>query len=120
MPRLLRVRDQRQVLKHRPAQGGGHAGVIPEAVVLRDIRHARLEAWPEVTVIRPKRLQTALVRAAQRRGCVAANGVSMLLYQGAESLRLWVSAKGGSASGGKQAIPIRAMRTALVAAVKRH
>lgn len=54
--------------------------------------------------------ETALVRAARRRGCVAANGVSMLLYQGAESLRLWV----------KQPPPIRAMRTALVAAVKRH
>lgn len=34
--------------------------------------------------------QTALVREARRRGCVAANGVSMLLYQGAESLRLWL------------------------------
>ena len=34
--------------------------------------------------------QTPLVRAARRRGCVAANGLSMLLYQGAESLRLWL------------------------------
>ena len=34
--------------------------------------------------------QTALVEAARRRGCVAANGVSMLLYQGAEALRLWL------------------------------
>lgn len=34
--------------------------------------------------------ETALVRAARRRGCVAANGVSMLVYQGAESLRLWL------------------------------
>jgi len=33
--------------------------------------------------------QTAFVKAAHRRGCVAANGASMLLYQGAESLRLW-------------------------------
>lgn len=33
---------------------------------------------------------TPLVRAALRRGCVAANGMSMLLYQGAESLRLWL------------------------------
>jgi shikimate dehydrogenase len=32
---------------------------------------------------------TALVRAARRRGCVASGGLSMLLYQGAESLRLW-------------------------------
>ena len=34
--------------------------------------------------------QTPLVRAAHRRGCVAANGLSMLLYQGAASLRLWL------------------------------
>ncbi|MBI4004291.1 MAG: shikimate dehydrogenase [Candidatus Omnitrophica bacterium] len=34
--------------------------------------------------------QTPLVRAARRRGCVAANGLSMLLYQGAASLRLWL------------------------------
>ena len=34
--------------------------------------------------------RTPLVQAALRRGCVAANGVSMLLYQGAESLRLWL------------------------------
>ena len=34
--------------------------------------------------------ETPLVQAAQRRGCVAANGLSMLLYQGAESLRLWL------------------------------
>jgi len=33
---------------------------------------------------------TRLVRGARRRGCVAAGGVSMLLYQGAESLRLWL------------------------------
>ena len=34
--------------------------------------------------------ETALVAAARRRGCVAAGGDSMLLYQGAESLRLWL------------------------------
>lgn len=33
--------------------------------------------------------QTALVAAAHRRGCIAANGLSMLLYQGAASLRHW-------------------------------
>ena len=34
--------------------------------------------------------RTRLVEAARQRGCVAANGLSMLLYQGAESLRLWL------------------------------
>ena len=46
---------------------------------------------------------TALVRAARRRGCVAAGGASMLLYQGAESLRLWLH----------RAPPMPAMRRAL-------
>lgn len=32
---------------------------------------------------------TALVRRARRQGCVAANGVSMLVYQGAASFELW-------------------------------
>ena len=34
---------------------------------------------------------TALAAEARRRGCVAAGGASMLLYQGAESLRLWLN-----------------------------
>jgi shikimate dehydrogenase len=46
---------------------------------------------------------TALVQAARRRGCVASGGLSMLLYQGAESLRLWT---------GRQP-PLDAMRKAL-------
>ena len=33
--------------------------------------------------------ETPLVSAARRRGCVAVGGLSMLLYQGAESFRLW-------------------------------
>lgn len=32
---------------------------------------------------------TRLVQQARRRGCLAANGLSMLVYQGAESFRLW-------------------------------
>jgi shikimate dehydrogenase len=47
--------------------------------------------------------ETALVRAARRRGCVAADGTSMLLYQGAASLRLWL----------RRAPPLEAMRRAL-------
>ena len=46
---------------------------------------------------------TALVQAGRRRGCVAANGLSMLLYQGAESLRLWLH----------RPPPLEAMRRAL-------
>jgi shikimate dehydrogenase len=52
--------------------------------------------------------QTPLVVAARRRGCVAANGLSMLLYQGAASLQLWVRRKP----------PIAAMRRALMRAVE--
>ena len=47
--------------------------------------------------------QTRLVLEARRRGCVAAGGVSMLLYQGAESLRLWL----------RHDPPLEAMRRAL-------
>jgi len=53
--------------------------------------------------------QTALVREARRRGGVAANGLSMLLYQGAASLRLWL----------RRRPPIGVMRRALVRAVER-
>lgn len=52
--------------------------------------------------------ETALVRAARRRGCVAAGGASMLLYQGAESLRLWLH----------RTPPIDAMRHALEKSVR--
>ena len=51
--------------------------------------------------------ETALVREARRRGCVAASGLSMLLYQGAESLRLWLH----------RAPPIEVMRRALINAL---
>ena len=50
---------------------------------------------------------TLLVRAARRRGCVAAGGVSMLLYQGAESLRLWLDRQP----------PLEVMRQALIKAI---
>src|SRR3989338_1322179 len=53
--------------------------------------------------------QTRLVQAARRRGCVAANGLSMLLYQGAASLRLWL----------RRDPPIAVMRKALIKAVER-
>lgn len=52
---------------------------------------------------------TALVAAARRRGCVAAGGLSMLLYQGAESLTLWLN----------RPAPVDAMRAALEGAVDR-
>lgn len=51
---------------------------------------------------------TPLIEAARGRGCVAANGVSMLLYQGAESLQLWL----------RRRPPIAAMRRALLAATR--
>jgi shikimate dehydrogenase len=52
--------------------------------------------------------ETALVRSASRRGCVAAGGLSMLLYQGGESLRLWLH----------RPPPLVAMRRALQQAVR--
>ncbi len=52
--------------------------------------------------------ETPLMHAARRRGCIAANGLSMLLYQGAESFRLWHH----------RAPPIDTMRRALTSAVR--
>ncbi len=51
--------------------------------------------------------QTALVKEALRRGCVAANGLSMLLYQGAASLEAWLGIDA----------PIAVMRRALTDAL---
>ena len=48
-------------------------------------------------------METALLRAAKAAGCSTANGVGMLLYQGAEALRLWSGAPP----------PIQIMRAAL-------
>lgn len=47
--------------------------------------------------------QTALLRAAKEAGCAVANGVSMLLYQGAKALQLWTG----------QPAPLEVMRRAL-------
>lgn len=51
--------------------------------------------------------RTRLVDGARRRGCVASGGLSMLLYQGAEALRLWL----------RRAPPVDAMRAALTRAL---
>lgn len=51
---------------------------------------------------------TALVRQARRAGCVAAGGVSMLVYQGAESFRLWW----------RRSAPVHVMRRAVERALR--
>ncbi|HBH96750.1 MAG TPA: shikimate dehydrogenase [Candidatus Omnitrophica bacterium] len=51
---------------------------------------------------------TALVRRARRQGCVAANGVSMLVYQGAASFEWWWHRRA----------PIAAMRRAVERALR--
>ena len=53
--------------------------------------------------------RTKLVQEASARGCVAAGGTSMLLYQGAASFELWL----------RRRAPIEAMRRALNAALMR-
>ena len=47
--------------------------------------------------------ETPLLRAAKAAGCHAANGISMLLYQGAKALEIWAG----------QAAPVPVMRQAL-------
>jgi shikimate dehydrogenase len=53
--------------------------------------------------------ETPFLRAAKAAGCRAANGIGMLLYQGAKTLALW---------SGREA-PIEVMREALVRNVYR-
>jgi shikimate dehydrogenase len=66
--------------------------------------HRRLSVFDLVY----RRPTTAFVQAARRRGALAIDGLPMLLYQGAESLRLWL---------GRPA-PLQAMRRALVEAMR--
>jgi shikimate dehydrogenase len=47
--------------------------------------------------------QTPLLSAARKAGCRTANGLSMLLYQGAKALELWTG----------QPAPLDPMRSAL-------
>jgi shikimate dehydrogenase len=47
--------------------------------------------------------ETALLKAAKAAGCPAANGLGMLLYQGAKALELWTG----------QNAPVEVMRHAL-------
>lgn len=54
--------------------------------------------------------QTALVRQALQRGCVAAGGASMLLYQGAASFEAWFGVDA----------PVAVMRRALMEALNRN
>ncbi|MBI3996577.1 MAG: shikimate dehydrogenase [Candidatus Omnitrophica bacterium] len=72
--------------------------VDPQAI------HKRLAVFDLVY----RRPTTALVRAARARGALAIDGIPMLLYQGAESLRLWL----------RREPPIRVMRHALERAVR--
>jgi shikimate dehydrogenase len=48
--------------------------------------------------------ETPLLRRARAAGCQVANGIGMLLYQGAKALELWTGQKA----------PIRVMREALL------
>lgn len=54
--------------------------------------------------------ETALLRSARAAGCRAANGLGMLLYQGARSLELWTG----------RAAPVAVMRQALEQNVYGH
>lgn len=52
--------------------------------------------------------ETRLLREARRRGCITANGLSMMIAQGAEQVRLWTG----------RAAPIAQMRQAVVDALR--
>jgi shikimate dehydrogenase len=48
--------------------------------------------------------ETPLLRTAKAAGCQTANGVGMLLYQGAKALEIWTG----------QPVPVEVMRGALL------
>ena len=48
--------------------------------------------------------ETPLLKAAREAGCRSANGIGMLLYQGARALEIWTG----------RAAPLELMRSALV------
>jgi shikimate dehydrogenase len=52
--------------------------------------------------------QTPLLAAAKKAGCRVANGLGMLLHQGARSLELWT---------GRRNMPVQHMRDALLKSV---
>jgi shikimate dehydrogenase len=54
--------------------------------------------------------ETPLLRAARAAGCRTANGLGMLLYQGAAALELWTG----------HPAPVEVMRSALQAEIYRH
>jgi shikimate dehydrogenase len=61
-------------------------------------------AWVYDLIYTPR--PTALLQAAAARGCPTLDGLEMLVQQGAAALRLW---------SGQEAMPLEAMRTAVVA-----
>lgn len=69
-----------------------------------DKSHFRLENAPAVYDMIYRPAETPLLKAAKAVGCRTANGLGMLLYQGARALELWAGQKP----------PITVMRDALV------
>jgi shikimate dehydrogenase len=78
-------------------------GLKPDDALPMDIKWLRTARPARVydMIYRPK--ETALLRAAKAEGCRTANGLGMLLYQGAEALKLWTGAPP----------PVKIMRAAL-------
>ncbi len=113
----LRRRGARGTLRAVPLRQArpGEADLIVNATSLGMRRADRMPLNPRAlrrtTVVYDLvyHRETPLVRAARRRGCVAAGGGSMLLYQGAASLRLWL----------RRTPPLTPMRRALAAALRR-
>ncbi len=83
---------------------GWHDDDIPIAAELLD--------WlpSEASVFDLTYRDTALIRAARERGIVVADGLGMLIHQGARSLELWTG----------QAAPVEVMREAVVAEQRRR
>jgi shikimate dehydrogenase len=78
-------------------------GLHPSDPLLFDYESLPAQVWVLDLIYRPA--ETPLLRVARRRGCRAANGLGMLLYQGALALERWTGAPA----------PVQAMREAVQA-----
>lgn len=83
---------------------GWHGDESPLPVALLDLLS------PDACVFDLTYRETALIRAARERGLAVADGLGMLVYQGARSLELWTG----------RAAPIEVMRQAVVAEQRRR
>ena len=89
---------QSQILTNASSVGMGMDPDDPSACLISDPGLLREDLFVSDIIYQPR--QTRLLKLARERGCRTANGLLMLLYQGAEAFRLWTG----------QQMPVQAIR----------